>query len=72
VWIQISYWWRALRAPRRSRPNRPLGAAACVLVDDVAANLSPAADVGMATIHHTDSSATVKGALEEAFGLSLR
>jgi hypothetical protein len=42
-----------------------------VLVDDVA-NLPPAADVSMATIHHTDSSATVKGALEEAFGLSLR
>jgi putative hydrolase of the HAD superfamily len=48
-----------------------LPAAACVLVDDVAANLPPAADVGMATIHHTDSSATVK-ALEEAFGLPLR
>jgi hypothetical protein len=32
----------------------------------------PVANVGMATIHHTDSSATVKGALEEAFELSLR
>ncbi len=48
-----------------------LPAAVCVLVDDVAANLPPAAEVGMATIHHTDSSATVK-ALEGALGLSLR
>jgi putative hydrolase of the HAD superfamily len=31
----------------------------CVLVDDVAANLAPAAELGMATIHHTDSAATV-------------
>ncbi len=46
-----------------------LPARACVLVDDVAANLPPAADMGMATIHHTDSSATVR-ALERVFGLS--
>jgi putative hydrolase of the HAD superfamily len=45
-----------------------LPAAACVLVDDVAANLPPAAEVGMATIHHTDSSATIH-ALERILGL---
>jgi putative hydrolase of the HAD superfamily len=38
----------------------PIGA--CVLVDDVAANLTPAAELGMASIHHTDSAATVRGA----------
>ncbi len=46
-----------------------LPATACVLVDDVAANLPPAAEVGMATIHHMDSSDTVR-ALERVFGLS--
>jgi putative hydrolase of the HAD superfamily len=52
-------------------PKAHQHATACVLVDDVAANLPPAADVDMATIHHTDSSATVK-ALEKVFGRSLR
>jgi putative hydrolase of the HAD superfamily len=31
----------------------------CVFVDDVAANLPPAAELGMATIHHVDSSRTI-------------
>jgi putative hydrolase of the HAD superfamily len=31
----------------------------CVFVDDVAANLPPAARLGMATIHHVDSSRTI-------------
>jgi epoxide hydrolase-like predicted phosphatase len=31
----------------------------CVFVDDVAANLLPAAELGMATIHHVDSSRTI-------------
>jgi putative hydrolase of the HAD superfamily len=47
-----------------------LPADVCVLVDDVAANLLPAAEVGMATIHHTDSSATVRE-LEHLFGVGL-
>jgi FMN phosphatase YigB (HAD superfamily) len=32
----------------------------CGLVDDVAVNLPPAAELGMATIHHTDSATTVR------------
>ena len=47
-----------------------LAASACVLVDDVAANLPPAADLGMATIHHTDSAATVQE-LERVLGVNL-
>jgi putative hydrolase of the HAD superfamily len=47
-----------------------LPASACVLVDDVAANLPPAADLGMATIHHTDSAATVQE-LERVLGVNL-
>jgi putative hydrolase of the HAD superfamily len=43
---------------------------ACVLVDDVAANLPPAAELGMATIHHTDSVGTVQE-LERVFGIEL-
>jgi putative hydrolase of the HAD superfamily len=31
----------------------------CVFVDDVAANLPPAAELGMATIHHVGSSRTI-------------
>ena len=31
----------------------------CVFVDDLARNLSPAAELGMATVHHTDSAVTV-------------
>jgi putative hydrolase of the HAD superfamily len=42
----------------------------CVLVDDVAVNLAPAAELGMGTIHHTDSAATVAG-LERLFGTNL-
>jgi putative hydrolase of the HAD superfamily len=47
-----------------------LPAGACVLVDDVAANLPPAAELGMATIHHVDGVATVQE-LEQVFGIEL-
>jgi putative hydrolase of the HAD superfamily len=47
-----------------------LPAGACVLVDDVASNLPPAAELGMATIHHTDSATTVRE-LERVFSLDL-
>jgi putative hydrolase of the HAD superfamily len=47
-----------------------LPTSACVLVDDVAANLPPAAELGMATIHHTDSAATVQE-LGRAFSIDL-
>jgi putative hydrolase of the HAD superfamily len=43
----------------------------CVFVDDVAANLPPAAALGMATVHHINSRVTV-GKLERLFGVSLR
>jgi hypothetical protein len=41
-----------------------------VLVDDVAANLPPAADLGMATIHHLNSSTTI-AKLERLFAIRL-
>jgi HAD superfamily hydrolase (TIGR01509 family) len=47
-----------------------LPASACVLVDDMAANLPPAADLGMTTVHHTDSAATVHE-LERVLGVDL-
>ena len=34
-------------------------AAACVYVDDLPFNLTPAAELGMATVHHTDSAITI-------------
>ena len=40
----------------------------CVFVDDIAHNLDPARDMGMRTIHHTNSATTVK-LLTEAFNL---
>jgi epoxide hydrolase-like predicted phosphatase len=41
--------------------SRALGLepADCVFVDDLSRNLSPAAELGMATIHHADSAVTV-------------
>jgi epoxide hydrolase-like predicted phosphatase len=42
----------------------------CVFVDDVAANLPPAAELGMATIHHVDSSQTI-AQLERLLGVPL-
>ena len=43
----------------------------CVFVDDIPFNLTPARELGMATIHHTDSNATVQE-LEQLLGKSLR
>lgn len=43
---------------------------ACVFVDDLPFNLAPAAELGMATIHHTSSSETIPQ-LERLFGLEL-
>ena len=42
----------------------------CLFVDDVAANLPPAAELGMATIHHVDSSQTI-AQLERLLGVPL-
>jgi putative hydrolase of the HAD superfamily len=47
-----------------------LPAGACVLVDDVAPNLPPAAKLSMATIHHTASPTTVQE-LERILGVDL-
>jgi putative hydrolase of the HAD superfamily len=44
---------------------------ACVFVDDLAFNLAPAADLGMATVHHRASAETI-GRLERLLGVSLR
>ena len=48
-----------------------LAADACVFVDDLAPNLPPARDLGLATIHHRDAVATIEQ-LEELLGLPLR
>jgi epoxide hydrolase-like predicted phosphatase len=45
-------------------------AVACVFVDDLAFNLEPAAELGMATIHHTRTEETVSE-LEQLFGVAL-
>jgi len=42
----------------------------CVLVDDMAANLGPPAELGMATIHHTDTARTISE-LERLLGVRL-
>jgi putative hydrolase of the HAD superfamily len=44
---------------------------ACVFVDDLPFNLEPAAQLGMATIHHTSTEETVTE-LEGLFGVALR
>ena len=42
----------------------------CVFVDDLAFNLAPAAELGMATVHHRDAEATVPE-LERLLGISM-
>jgi putative hydrolase of the HAD superfamily len=44
---------------------------ACVFVDDLPFNLAPAAELGMATVHHRSAEETL-AALEPLFGISLR
>ena len=44
---------------------------ACVYVDDLPFNLTPARELGMVAIHHTDAQSTVN-ALEDLFGVGLR
>jgi putative hydrolase of the HAD superfamily len=43
----------------------------CVYVDDLPFNLTPAAELGMATVHHTDSATTIPE-LERLLGIPLR
>jgi putative hydrolase of the HAD superfamily len=43
----------------------------CVYVDDLPFNLTPAEELGMATVHHTDPQRTV-GELERLLGVALR
>jgi len=47
-----------------------LPASWCVFVDDVAANLPAAAELGMATVHHVNSTATVRE-LDRLFSIGL-
>jgi epoxide hydrolase-like predicted phosphatase len=47
-----------------------LDPAECVFVDDLAFNLAPAAELGMATVHHSSAEQTV-AELERLLGLSL-
>ncbi len=44
--------------------------AACVYVDDLLFNLPPAAELGMATVHHTDTTQTI-AEVERLLGVSL-
>src|SRR5437588_8360623 len=48
-----------------------LGPSACVFVDDLPFNLAPAAELGMATVHHTNSHETIE-TLEGLLGVTLR
>jgi len=48
-----------------------LGPEACVFVDDLPFNLEPAAELGMATVHHTSSRETI-AELERLLGIELR
>ena len=43
---------------------------ACVFVDDLPFNLTPAAELGMATVHHTSAAETIPQ-LERLFGIEL-
>lgn len=43
----------------------------CVFVDDLPFNLPPATELGMATVHHTDTQETI-AELERLFGVELR
>jgi len=45
-------------------------ARACVFVDDLPFNLTPAQELGMATVHHTDAQSTI-AQLERLFGIAL-
>ena len=54
----------AERAGRRSRRT-------CVFVDDLPFNLTPAEELGMATIHHTSAETTIPE-LEALLGVPLR
>ena len=46
-------------------------AADCVYVDDLTFNLTPAEELGMATIHHSSAETTIPE-LERLLGVSLR
>jgi epoxide hydrolase-like predicted phosphatase len=48
-----------------------VAAAECVFVDDLPFNLTPAQELGMATVHHTSAGATIPE-LERLLGLELR
>ena len=56
----------ALAAERLGRPPER-----CVFVDDLAGNLKPAREIGMATVLHRDADTTL-AELEEHLGVSLR
>jgi putative hydrolase of the HAD superfamily len=47
-----------------------LSPASCVFVDDLPFNLPPAAELGMATVHHTSTAQTI-AELEELLGVAL-
>ena len=48
-----------------------VGPAECVYVDDLPFNLTPAEELGMATVHHTSAESTIPE-LERLLGVRLR
>ena len=56
---------------RRAAEELAVALERIVFVDDIAANLVPAHEIGMAVIHHVDPGRTVRD-LERLLGLSAR
>jgi putative hydrolase of the HAD superfamily len=60
----------ALRMYELGAERAGVAAERCVFVDDLPFNLTPAQELGMATIHHTDAKTTI-AELERLLGVSL-
>jgi epoxide hydrolase-like predicted phosphatase len=61
----------ALRMYELGAERAQVPADRCVYVDDLPFNLTPAEELGMATVHHTSAETTIP-ALERLLGISLR
>ena len=61
----------ALRMYELGAERAGVAAEQCVYVDDLPFNLTPAEELGMATVHHTSAEITIP-ALERLLGMSLR
>jgi epoxide hydrolase-like predicted phosphatase len=61
----------AVRMYELGAERAKIAAEHCVYVDDLPFNLTPAEELGMATVHHTSAETTIP-ALERLLGMSLR